>query len=108
MERNIDIESFVNTELQRHIDETFDFKELAEILKINSQHDKIDGVIKIIERMCRKESKFNTASRDGIIAEAEIKGILKEEVEEILDALLKDKFIYEPTKMNYKIARKGL
>lgn len=94
--------------MQRHIDETFDFKELAEILKINSEHDKIDNVIKIIERMCRKESEFNIASRDGIIAKAKIKGILKGEVEEILDALLKDKFIHEPVKMSYRIARKDL
>ena len=64
-------------------------------------------IIKIIKRMS-KASKFKYVSKESILAEAEQEFIRREVVEEVLDALLHDKIIYEPVEMNYRMVRKGL
>ena len=106
-ELNIDIEAFLNSKLQsrvREISNEIAFEKLIQDIRDNENKG---NIIKIIKRIS-KGSKFNYASRDCIIAEAEIQDIWKEEVEETLDILLRDKIIYEPAKMNYRITRKSL
>ena len=62
-------------------------------------------IINTIEEICKKGSKFNYASISSIEAEAEMIGIGREEVKEILNILEKEKYIYQPTKSCYRLSK---
>jgi DNA replicative helicase MCM subunit Mcm2 (Cdc46/Mcm family) len=105
-ELNIDIETFLNSELPKQFKESPDYIDLSELIQNLKIPVDENEIIKIIQSICRK-SKFNYAPRKKIITEARIKGIRKEDVEVTLDKLLKENTIYEKTKMNYKVTKKS-
>jgi DNA replicative helicase MCM subunit Mcm2 (Cdc46/Mcm family) len=72
--------------------------------KERREYDNEQKIIKIIKRMS-KTSKFDYASQDGIIAEAELEWINKEEVIKILEKLEERKEVYKPIKSNYRVVK---
>lgn len=104
LEYNINIEEFLSTELRIRVNEISHELARAKAYKEHREYEQEQFIIKIIKKMSRT-SKFDYASKDSIIAEAEIELISKEEVVKILDKLEEKKDIYQPIKSNYKVTK---
>lgn len=104
-EYNVNIDDTVNSALIKKVNEIkyriAEEKALREYLEYSNEQK----LIKIIKRISKKESKFNYASLDSIVAEAEIELMSRKETIDILNRLEKNNVIYKPAKSNYRISK---
>jgi len=103
-EYDIDIEEFLSIAIMRQVNE------IRETVRVKEFIRKLDenAIINIIKRISNKESKFNYAYKSHIIADTKEVSISKERTIDILNKLEEKDIIYQPTKNNYRISKKGL
>jgi len=103
-EYDIDIDVFLNTKLRWRVNDISTRIAQEKVFNEYLKYEQEQNIIKLIQRISRK-SKFNYASRDSIIAEAESQCMETKDMEITLVRLVNDRRIYQPTKSNYRVTK---